>query len=1004
VSARFETALVNLLTTKERKTKVKLSVLFLFVLNVLIPVVAAAQNTKGAIAGTVADQNGAVVAGATITLTDTSRNFSTKVETDTEGAFRFAALEPADKYSVRVEASNFQPLTLANIQIRVGETVNLSAKLTVNSQQATVFVESGAGFDLQIDDTKQSRSFSAVEMNDLPVQASGTGRNFYAQARTAPGVAVSTQAHAPFAVAGSRPRSNNYLLDLVDNTDANTGLIAGRGVTEQFVSQEAVGSFEILTHNFKAEYGRNSGGVVNLVTKSGTNDVRGSLYWYHNNSALSARNFFQNEKPQNLSNLAGFTVGAPLIKDRWWVFGQWETFRLRGTNPSLYQGLTAAEKAVAQSSPIAALANLYPTVSSNANRFLTLGVPSATDQYSYLLRSDWQINSRGRLMFRVSDTKSNREAFGIGNLIDSRAPGIRRTAGATVQHSWNVSPFVVNEFRVGYNRQVEKDDYDRISPLLLGNPIVNGEIGTLRVTGLSTLGVQNFYFGNNFQNNTALSNDLTVIRGAHVAKFGGNLRFIKVNGGNVDNTFRGTLTFNSVAQFLAAQPASYTRNIGNPQLGLRRKEFAVYAQDDWRVLPNLIVNLGLRYEIFTAPRETDDKLNPAYLLKTDYNNLAPRFGFAWNFAEKTVVRGGYGIYYNVVETSFLGLTRFNPPFIQNFTAVNPTFPNLLAQAQTGLPSGLVVPNQNSVTPYAQHLTLGVERELFNPQSTLSISYVGTLSRNLSRTRRPNGGEQLAQSSRPDRSVGIVNVLETSANADYQSLQMSLNTRLSATLQVRAAYTWSKFVDDVSDIANSNTNLARDVVPLDERRLFLDRAPSNYDIPHVLTVTYSYRLPFFRNRSNNLARLLLGDWTISGINTFRSGLPYTIYTGTNTPLGNNNQRPFGIENSFVRTRSDATAIVYANGFTRANLTPTPTTFGTLGRNTERTEPTADWNVSLQKDWRVSERFKAQFRAEVFNLFNTTNFNQVDNVMTSPTFGRYISAFDPRRAQLALRLEF
>lgn len=416
----------------------------------------------------------------------------------------------------------------------------------------------------------------------------------------------------------------------------------------------------------------------------------------------------------------------------------------------------------------------------------------------------------------------------------------------------------------------------------------------------------------------------------------------------------------------------------------------------------MTLNLGLRYEIFTAPREADNKLNEAFLLDTDRNNFAPRFGFAWNLLPKTVLRGGYGIFYNVVETTFLGLTRFNPPFIRGFTAVNPTFPNLFAQAAAGLPSGLVIPNQDTSTPYAQHLTFGVEREIFNPQSTLNVSYVGTLGRKLSRTRRPNGGEQLAQALRPDTTVGVVNVLETSANSDYQSLQVSFTHRFSTDLQIRAAYTYSKFLDEVSDISTSNTNLDRRLIPYDESRTFLDRAVSDYDIPKTLTFTYLYRVPFFRQ--NDFAGKILGGWTVSGITTLRSGLPFTLFTGTNTPLGNNNQRPNDIAGSLERNPATGQAIAFANGFNALALRPANGTFGNLGRNTERGDSFLETNISLQKDFRFTERVKAQIRGEIFNVFNTTNFNAVDSVMTSPNFGRYTSAFDPRRAQVALRLVF
>jgi hypothetical protein len=600
-------------------------------------------------------------------------------------------------------------------------------------------------------------------------------------------------------------------------------------------------------------------------------------------------------------------------------------------------------------------------------------------------------------MARVSNTISNRESLGVGNIVNSSAPGKRRTLGATVQHNFIVNARLLNEFRIGYNRQVEADS-ETPEPLFLGDPAINGEMGLLRVTGLNAVGIPSFLNQYLFQNNYQVMDDVSWTRGRHALKFGGSVRRIQVNGGNVDNSFRGQLTFNSIADFLAGRPAVYTRNEGNPRVGLRRTEFQSYAQDDWRVTPTLTFNIGLRYELNTAPREVADRIPEQYLLDTDRNNLAPRLGFAWQVEPRTVVRGGYGIYYNVLETTFLGLTRFNPPFITNFTAVRPSFPNLLGNAQQSLPSGLVIPNQDTRTPYAQHVNVTVERELLNPQSTLSVAYVSTFGRKLSRALRPNGGEQLPQSLRPDQTVGVVNILETSANSDYQSLQVSYSQRFAGDFQIRAAYTYSKFIDDVSDIPTSNQGLARDVIPFNGRSFALDRAVSNYHVPHILTFTYIWRLPFMRDNR------FLGGWTIAGINTLQSGRPFTLYTGTNTPDGNNNNRPLDIAGTLVRAPSSVTPIAFAEGVTRFNLTPAAGQYGAVGRNTERGDSFLDFNLSVSKDFGITERLRLQVRGEIFNAFNVTNFNAVDGVMSSPNFGRAVSAFDPRRAQLAARITF
>jgi hypothetical protein len=514
---------------------------------------------------------------------------------------------------------------------------------------------------------------------------------------------------------------------------------------------------------------------------------------------------------------------------------------------------------------------------------------------------------------------------------------------------------------------------------------------------LTALGIPTFLNSYNFQNNYQVMDDLTWNRNRHTFKMGTSVRRIQVNDGSVTSAFRGTLTFNSIAAFLAGTPNAYSIVAGNPRIGLRRTEWQSYVQDDWRISSRLTLNLGLRYELNTSPTEVAGRIASQYLLRTDRNNFAPRAGAAFQMNDKTVVRAGYGIYFNVLETSFIGLTRFNPPMLRTFDAVNPTFPNLAAQAQSGLPSGLVIPNQASATPYAQHLNLSYERQMFRPDSTLSVAYVGTLGRKLSRTRRPNGGEQLAQNLRADRSQGVINVLETSANSDYQSLQVNYSQRFGA-VTVRTAYTWSKFLDDMSDIAGSNTNVDRGALALDENRLFLDRGLSAHNMPHVATISFLYRSPFFKNNR------ALGGWILSGMNSLQSGRPYTIYTGTNTPLGNNNQRPVGIPGSLLFSAGDPTAVRFAPGYTALSLRPGATEFGSLGRNTGVGDAFLNVSGSIQKDLKLGERVTTQIRVEGFNLFNTTNFNAIDSVMSSASFGRYTTAFDARRVQFALRFVF
>ena len=267
-----------------------------------------AQNIKGAIAGYVADATGGRVSAAVVEVTHTARGVSRGAVSQNDGRFQITGLDNG-VYRIKISAPGFSTFEQGGVEVQTGQQADVEVALQVTGVTSEVTVAATLP-TLQSEDTKLARNFSAEELNDLPTRAGGQGRNYYGQVLMVAGVAGATGAHQPFSISGNRSRSNNYLVDSVDSTDSNTGLVSGRGVSEQLISQEALASVETLTHNFKAEYGRNSGGVISLITKSGTNDLHGSLYWYHNNSALSARNFFDTAVPKERGNLPGMTIGG----------------------------------------------------------------------------------------------------------------------------------------------------------------------------------------------------------------------------------------------------------------------------------------------------------------------------------------------------------------------------------------------------------------------------------------------------------------------------------------------------------------------------------------------------------------------------------------------------------------------------------------------------------------------------------------------------------------------
>jgi Carboxypeptidase regulatory-like domain len=269
-----------------------------------------AQNIKATLGGKVLDPHGKVIPGVVLTIRDLERGPVRQVTSNDKGMFLQPGLEPG-AYKIEATQAGFVRYEGAVLPLKVGDVLNVEVHLSTAGVASTVEVL-GYSSTVSADQPQQFKSFNSDEMNDLPVFAGGQGRNFYAQALTTPGVALSTLAHRPFAVSGQRPRNNNYLIDSAEMNDANSGFIAGRAETEQLISQEAVQSFQIITHNFKAEYGRNSGSIVNLVSKSGSNQLRGSVYEYHNNSALSARNPFETPatKTSQRSNLAASPRGG----------------------------------------------------------------------------------------------------------------------------------------------------------------------------------------------------------------------------------------------------------------------------------------------------------------------------------------------------------------------------------------------------------------------------------------------------------------------------------------------------------------------------------------------------------------------------------------------------------------------------------------------------------------------------------------------------------------------
>jgi hypothetical protein len=954
-------------------------------------IAAFAQNIGSSLGGRVVDSQGLAIENAKVVVAGEADGSRVETQSGAGGLFQVPLLQPGE-YTVSVSKEGFRETRVEGIRLTVGESRSLRAVLAPSTVEQQITVESAVDL-VNLTESSAGTSFSS-EALALPVVAGGVGRNFRTQVYLAPGVTRSNAAHRPFAVSGARNRNNNYLLDSNDFNEIEGGLIMGRGSSEQLISLEALEGIQVLTHNFKAEYGRQNGSIVSMVTKRGTNEWHGVMYEYFRNEKLDARNTFDVRRLPLRFNQFGAGIGGPVVKDKTFVFGNFEGFTRRTANATTIQTLTPAQRVQAVDA-VKPLVAMYPEPNIPGTNLYRADAPTGGDQWNYVGRIDQELGRKMRVFFRMTYLQS--DSYGVAGAGLQRFNTQSAPQGYAIHHTWSPDSRSVNEARFNYTRFVLQDQF--IDPVQLGDPAINGAVGTVFVNGLSSLGQFAFMRRQTAQNNFQWTDDYSRVMGAHSAKFGFAIRRLQLNSGTIAPGFTGVLRFLSIPNFLAGNAVSYNRNQGNPYIGQRATEYNFYAQDDWQIHPRLVLNLGLRYEYNTVPTEVNNRIEDRYRFLPDRNNFAPRIGFAWRADRdgKTAVRGGYGVFYNVLELSFVGLTRFNPPLIANLVNANPRFPNLDQGGSQATPSGLVIPQRDARQPYNQHFNLTVERQL-STNTTLSAGYVGTQGVKAPRTSRPNGGDGMPQGQRPDTSIGVVNLLETAAASNYHGLQTQFQWRMRG-VYVQAGYTWSKMIDEVSDFPSSNQNLSRDILALDESNWRLNRALSDFDVRHNANIGWSWELPWLRSNR------WIGGWSLQGIANMHSGRPYTLYSGTDNLIGSNSNRILDLPGTLTRFGgSNRQAIALAPGTTRPMITPPAGILGTIGRNTESSDSFVTFSVSAGKAFVFSDRWRLEFRAESFNVPNTVSYANPDGVLTSPNFGQAISAFDPRQIQLALRLTF
>jgi hypothetical protein len=1033
------------------------------VLLVVSCVTPALAQTAGTIAGTVTDASDAAVPGVTVTARNSDTGLTRTVVTGAQGRYAIPALPPGT-YEIRLELTGFTPQLRRNVQLAVAETLALNVTMQVGGVALEEVVTAGASL-VNTSTSELSYLVGSQAIEQLPLN----GRNYTDLALLQPGVnsfphrdGGSVVAHGlAMSVNGQDPRSNVYLIDGTVQNDMTNGPAGSAAGTA--LGMDTIREFRVEANAYSAEFGRNVGGQVNVLTKSGTNEYSGSLFEYHRNDALDARNFFDaGTKPDFRRNQFGATFGGPLAKDRLFFFAGYEALIERlGRSISTVVPDDSARRGILPDPanpgstlvlPInAAVAPFLAEFPQANGPVLGGGLAAYTFPFNQTLDEHF---AQGRIDYNVSPT---RQLFGRYTLDDAEQflptdyPQFPRTFFSRNQFFTGEfrqihSARTLSTTRLGFSRtrlgqNVEANTTQTLPEFVPGRGIT----GSIDIGGMRRFGPQSSANLRLVQNVFSLSNDLVHTRGRHVVKAGGLVEHYQDN--MVNPTFsNGIFAFPNLALFLQNRPNNFIGLTPEAQFDRywRFTLFGVYVQDDYQIAPRLTVNGGLRYEATTMPQDkynrdsalpdltaSEPTVGPLYKNPT-YTNLSPRMGFAWDvFGDgRTSLRGGYGLYFNTNNHQNLIVTVTNPPATPRPVIINPTFPVPdfnRAGANSIRPVQFDLEN-----PRVHVFNASVQRELWM-DTTVTVGYAGSRGRHLLRsgdvnTAVPTGtlnGEPFIAAGTPRQNTAFSTIELKSSDGEswYNALILDARRRWSSGFTGQVSYTLSKSVDTTqastffSDATNGTTSAMPEYIPDYNMGL------SDFDSRHVLVVNATWELPIAKGLSG-AAGAILGGWRVSGIWNMRSGNPLTVFVQSNRSRsqwnpsrgpGIGQDRPsyapgYGPDNA-VLGRQDQWFDPNAFALQPAG------TFGNTGRG-DFIGPdlrTLDLSLSKTARWgRLGDNGRVEFRLEAFNVLNRANFGAPsltafagtsDGERPFATFGRITSTVtSARQIQLGARLVF
>jgi hypothetical protein len=1055
-----------------RKSNLALSLLVVILTVSFLPTLAHAQLTRGAISGTIRDTTGAVIADVTVTVTNINTNQARTAATNGEGFYRFAAVEPGS-YKITIQKAGFAGVEARDIIIRTSQEVTFNADLKVAATSELVEVSATAEA-IALNKTNPTIGLTATARQavELPLSA---GRNINNLALLSPNV-FTAPGSTGMSANGQRARNNNFLIDGSDNNDISVT------ISTIPIVPEAVAEFQVQTNPYNVEFGRNSGAQINVITKSGTNQFHGDAFEYYSGSALNALDNIEKgnglDRPARINrNQFGFDLGAPIIKNRTFIFGLMQGDRTRsGGAPGptiriptqagfaalnsvpLRAGQSTASRQAVLSS-IGFLNNIYglSPVFRNIQNTTVNGVAIQTGQTNIPISqpiNSWNVNLRGDHILREGDNLTARYVYSkpvssnvasntqFGPLFAGDQNILDQNVGVSEIHSF--TPRLLNEFRVSYiRRNLQFPENDPTTP-------------STTIGGFFTIGGASNFPQGRVQNSYQYSDILSWQKGQHALKFGGDIRRIQLfNLAAFDS--KGTFTFNNLQDYLNNSAVTFVQALQTATFDARQTQQFYFAQDDFRVTPNLTLNLGIRYELSGVPFGFFGATDPQSLgaivpgpVKKDTNNFAPAFGFAYSprvegglFGKlfgggKTSFRGGYRISYDILFYNILTVNGSNFPRVvvgRQDNAID-VFPKLTPV--TGAPvfdptATFVNTPENAATPYAEIYSFSIQREMYR-DFVVEVGYTGSRGVNGINQLQANPAiltaDQAATVQRTGSTTSIPSVqarrifpqfgsrvlIATTAQSSYNAGFLSVNKRMSHGLQFGLAYTYSK------NISNNDESLGVGAitggspqVPQDFLNYGAEKSVSAFDRTHRFVVNYIYEIPWFKSSwaQRPVIKQVFTGWQFSGVTAFQSGQPFTILTGVDSNgNGAGGDRPnFNPAGSFTEdplTGNLRTFTTSGRFLAPRGSNGLPLAFGlgngNLGKNTLRAPSFWNNDLSLLKNIRILEGHTLVLRADLFNAFNQDNYGIPVNSLNSLSFGQNTNNWGNRSMLLGVKYTF